>query len=196
MLRNGEESWYKSLKEGGGGGVEKKKALQQRRGNAVILSPFPQSLGCQPAGQESHGLTQHTAIPAWSSHCNEGIAGLPPQLAGLGMREEKQACPGVRGVLQTLTYHEQMEFKKNISKPCRTKLEMWYNCKSLHKSSKDSNNATSIPHGEKWESGETRAWEAVWTVVMVVLWALGPKDLLNCCLWLQGTGLGCLESPF
>lgn len=55
---------------------------------------------------------QHTTVPAWSSHCNGSIAVLPPQLAGLGTREEKQACPRVRGVLQTLAYHEQMEFQK------------------------------------------------------------------------------------
>lgn len=181
------------------GEKKKKKALQQTQGNAVIPSPFPQSSGCHPAGQEGHRLTQHTTVPAWSGHCNEGIAVLPPQLAGWGIGEEKQACPRVREVLQALTYHAQMEFQKNpnpnISKPCGTKLEMWYNGKSLHKTSKKIS-ITSIPHGQKWESGKARAWVVVWTVVIVILWALGPKVLLNCCLWLWGTGFGCLESPF
>lgn len=108
----------------------------------MILSSFPQSSGCQPGGQESHRLSQHTTVPAWSRHCNKGTDVLPPQLAGLGMREEKQACRSVRGVLQTLTYPEQREFQKNIPKPCRTKLETWHNCKILCNSSKESNNAT------------------------------------------------------
>lgn len=28
----------------------------------------------------------------------------------------------------------------------------------------------------------------------VILWALGPKDLLNCCSWLQETGLVAYEA--
>lgn len=60
---------------------------------------------------KSRGLSQLTAVPAWSSHWTEGIAVLPPRLAELGMREEKQACLRVRGVLQYLPYNEQIELK-------------------------------------------------------------------------------------
>lgn len=151
-----------------------KKAPQQTEDNALILPPFPQSSGCHPAGQESHSLSQHTTVPAWSSRCHEDIAVLPPQLAGLGMREEKQAWLRVRGVLQTLAYHEQMEFQKNMSKPCRTKLEVWCNCKSLHKSSEESTSVTSIPHGEKQESEQSKVsggvLDCVWNSNSVGPW--------------------------
>lgn len=108
--------------------MEKKKDLQQREGYAFILSPFPLGSGCHPAGQESRGLSQLTAVPAWSSHWTEGTAVLPPQLAGLGMREEKQACLRVRGVLQYLPYNEQIELKHQ-----KTFKIMWCICKSLYK---------------------------------------------------------------
>lgn len=84
-----------------------KKANRRQRIDPLSVSPELRLPPCRKRESQAE-----PTVPAWSSHCNEGIAVLPPQLAGLGMREEKQACPRVKGVLQALAYHEQTEFQK------------------------------------------------------------------------------------